>query len=421
MIIVNTHTLFNQLKQHIQTKPFVLLQIYSDVKAHPQENRVSCYYVDFQDEQYIVPIHHTEKYSLDYKAEVIQTDQTIYVSDIKKYKHNTLVISKDVRDMNWSYYLQHNKPYDFEQHLTGAHHHYNRLHYNKDDVNDLVPLVKHIEYLEPIAKNLYQSYEEHDQTTLLTLQDIERHGLRTYEKMVYSEYNPYTSTGRPSNRFGGMNFAALNKSDGSRKEFISRFNNGVLVEMDFDAYHLRLIGEIIGYQFPKGSVHEHMGKLYGLPYEEAKALSFKYLYGGITDEVSDNPFFSKVNDYIKLLWQDFQTNNFVESYIYSRRIYRKNLQDMNPNKLFNYMIQLMETENNIEILNRLQPKLEQYNSKLVLYNYDAFLFDFDTKDGLDFLNMVKQTIECGGKYPVKIGKGVNYHDMQDITEKFKWN
>ena len=419
MIIVNTHTLFNQLKQHIQTKPFVLLQIYSDVKAHPQENRVSCYYVDFQDEQYIVPIHHTEKYSLDYKAEVIQTDQTIYVSDIKKYKHNTLVISKDVRDMNWSYYLQHNKPYDFEQHLTGAHHHYNRLHYNKDDVNDLVPLVKHIEYLEPIAKNLYQSYEEHDQTTLLTLQDIERHGLRTYEKMVYSEYNPYTSTGRPSNRFGGMNFAALNKSDGSRKQFISRFNNGVLVEMDFDAYHLRLIGEIIGYEFPPGSVHEHMGKLYGLPYEEAKALSFKYLYGGITDEVSDNPFFSKVNDYIKLLWQDFQTNNFVESYIYNRRIYRKNLQDMNPNKLFNYMIQLMETENNIEILNRLQPKLEQYNSKLVLYNYDAFLFDFDTKDGLDFLNMVKQTIECGGKYPVKIGKGVNYHDMQDITEKFK--
>jgi len=190
--------------------------------------------------------------------------------------------------------------------------------------------------------------------------------------------------------------------------------------MDFDAYHLRLIGEIIGYQFPPGSVHEHMGKLYGLPYDEAKALSFKYLYGGITDEVSDNPFFSKVNDYIKLLWQDYKTNNFVESYIYSRRIHRKNLQDMNPNKLFNYMIQLMETENNIKILNELQPKLQEYNSELVLYNYDAFLFDFDTKDGLDFLNMVKETIESGGTYPVKISKGVNYHDMQDITEKFKW-
>jgi len=416
MIIVNTQKLFNQLKQHIQTKPFVLLQIYSDVKAHPQENRVSCYWVDFQDEQYIVPIHHTEKFQDE--MQMIETNQTIFVQDLKQYHHNTLVFGKDIRDMNWSYYLQHNKPYDSEQHLTSTHHHYNRLHHDKKNINDLIPLVKHLEYFEPISKQLYQQYEQHDQTLLENLYQIERNGIKTYEKIVYSEYNPYTSTGRPSNRFGGMNFAALNKSDGSRKQFISRFNNGVLVEMDFDAYHLRLIGEIIGYKFPKGSVHEHMAKLYGLPYDEAKALSFKYLYGGITDEVSDNPFFSKVNDYIKLLWDDYKTNNFVQSYIYNRKIYGKNLQDMNPNKLFNYMIQLMETENNIKILNELQPKLQQYESKLILYNYDAFLFDFNPKEGLEFLNIVKQTIESDGEYPVKISKGVNYHDMQDITEKF---
>ena len=45
------------------------------------------------------------------------------------------------------------------------------------------------------------------------------------------------------------------------------------------------------------------------------------------------------------------------------------------------------------------------NSKLVLYNYDAFLFDFNPEDGLEFLNIVKQTIESDGKYPVKISKG----------------
>ena len=49
--------------------------------AHPQENRVSCYYVDFQDEQYIVPIHHTEKYEDDIK--MIETEQTIFVQDLK--------------------------------------------------------------------------------------------------------------------------------------------------------------------------------------------------------------------------------------------------------------------------------------------------------------------------------------------------
>ena len=83
------------------------------------------------------------------------------------------------------------------------------------------------------------------------------------------------------------------------------------------------------------------------------------------------------------------------------------------------MIQLMETENNIKILNVLQPKLQKYNSKLILYNYDAFLFDFDTKDGLEFLKMVKETIESGGKYPVKTSRGVNYHEMDDITERLK--
>ena len=83
------------------------------------------------------------------------------------------------------------------------------------------------------------------------------------------------------------------------------------------------------------------------------------------------------------------------------------------------MIQLMETENNIKILNILQPKLQEYNSKLVLYNYDAFLFDFDTEDGLEFLKMVKETIESDGKYPVKTSRGVNYHEMDDITERLK--
>ena len=35
------------------------------------------------------------------------------------------------------------------------------------------------------------------------------------------------------------------------------------------------------------------------------------------------------------------------------------------------------------------------------------------------MQKLKQTIESGGKYPVKISRGVNYHEMDDITEKFK--
>ena len=41
-------------------------------------------------------------------------------------------------------------------------------------------------------------------------------------------------------------------------------------------------------------------------------------------------------------------------------------------------------------------------------------------DGLDFINMVKGIVECKDKYPVKVAKGSNYHEMKDITRKFKW-
>ena len=219
--------------------------------------------------------------------------------------------------------------------------------------------------------------------------------------------------------FGGTNFAALNKKDGSRKPYVSRCKNGVLVEMDYDAYHLRLIGERIGYDFPKGSVHEHMAKFYGVDYEESKRLSFKYLYGFIPYEVSQlNPFFAKVENYIKKLWEEYNNKEFILSDIYSKRIYRKNLDDMNANKLFNYTIQLMETENNMKVLSELIPNIQDYKSKLILYSYDSFLLDFNMEDGLDYIKKVKEILEQKGKFPVKVSWGLNYHEMKDITEKF---
>ena len=189
--------------------------------------------------------------------------------------------------------------------------------------------------------------------------------------------------------------------------------------MDFDAYHLRLIADKIDYEFPQGSVHEHMAKFYGVGYEEAKGLSFQYLYGHIPQDVIEiNPYFFKVDEYIRGLWNIYKNNDFIESDIYKRQIFKRNLKDMNANKLFNYTIQLMETENNMKALSALIPKLTKYETKLILYSYDSFLFDFNMSDGLDCLKEIKTTIEQE-KYPVKVSWGINYHEMKDITERFK--
>jgi len=93
---------------------------------------------------------------------------------------------------------------------------------------------------------------------------------------------------------------------------------------------------------------------------------------------------------------------------------------MNANKLFNYTIQLMETENNMKVLSELIPNIQDYKSKLILYSYDSFLLDFNMEDGLDYIKKVKEILEQKGKFPVKVSWGLNYHEMKDITEKFVW-
>ncbi len=49
-------------------------------------------------------------------------------------------------------------------------------------------------------------------------------GIFTESGIEWTEYHPYTLTSRPSNNFGGINYAALNKDDGSRDRFVSRFD-----------------------------------------------------------------------------------------------------------------------------------------------------------------------------------------------------
>jgi hypothetical protein len=192
----------------------------------------------------------------------------------------------------------------------------------------------------------------------------------------------------------------------------------MLVEMDYDAYHLRLIADIIGYDFPDGSVHEYLGKHYGVDYDESKKLSFTYLYGGIPKDIEASiPFFNDVKNYIGLLWGDYKKGFSLKSYIYNRQIMQKNYSDMNPNKVFNYMIQLMETEYNIKMLGSLFDFIKDYRSKLVLYQYDSFLIDFNLDEGKEFLIKIKNIIEQDGKFPVKIAYGKNYNEMKDFTEK----
>ena len=423
MIIEKDNQLDDFLLEN-QNKDCFLIPILSDVNRHPLENTLCAVYVKIIDgNEGLLCFNHGETLKLSLEK-VLTLDKLgrKFVRDKKQLNH--IVKLEDVVDVNLQYYMSKNEPLDWDELSTNTHDYFYRVMWKMKNTNRIIPILKHLELCREQVEILERYFnlpihEEYNNEIIDSLSFIESSGLRKDDEMVYSEYNLFTSTGRPSNRFGGINFAALNKKDESRKPYTSRFQDGILVEFDYDAYHLRLIGHILDYQFPKSSVHEHMSEFYGdVDYETSKSTSFQYLYGRIPQQVIDtNPFFSRVDKYIGKIWGKFKTQQFIESDIYNKRIYRKNLSAMNRNKLFNYMIQLLETENNMKVMSELIPFLKDKQSKLILYSYDSFLFDFKLTDGLDFLKGVKEILEQDGVFPTKSSKGLNYHEMEDITEK----
>ena len=79
---------------------------------------------------------------------------------------------------------------------------------------------------------------------------------------------------------------------------------------------------------------------------------------------------------------------------------------MNPQKLFNYILQNMETSLNIEVLFRIFKLLKGRNTKLVLYTYDSFLFDVDKSE--EFLLDDIKEVFYKLKLQIKEKNGINY-------------
>ena len=90
--------------------------------------------------------------------------------------------------------------------------------------------------------------------------------------------------------------------------------------------------------------------------------------------------------------------------------------DMNRNKVFNYLIQAFETERNIKRILELQEYLEDKETKLILYGYDSFLFDFSKQDGVNILKDIRNILE-ENNYPTKIKMGYTYNSMDNITNR----
>ena len=79
----------------------------------------------------------------------------------------------------------------------------------------------------------------------------------------------------------------------------------------------------------------------------------------------------------------------------------KELKEMHPAKLMNYLMQSLETSNNIIILKEVLRYLKDKKTSIALYTYDAILFDFNKEDGKETLNDIENIMSLDNKFPVK--------------------
>ena len=441
MVIVDSNDKLEHLNKLIDEHDCLAEIIPSDYFNHPCANSISLVMIQVKEEIWVVSYNHPD---LEFFGEVeFHFLNKKYVVDSKNFYH--YFDEPNVMDVNLIAYLSGLSLIEWRNHVTNTHEQMYRQYRDVKNCNHLIPLSKHLERVEnlfeDVSRMLGQAnfnkkcYDWYNGRAIKTYSDLEKSGITTNNKylqhfpettnrptngLVYSEYNLYTSTGRPSNRYGGVNFAALKKEDGTRESFTSRYEKGSLVSYDYDAYHIRLIGEQVGYDFKNGSIHEELGKFYfnkssltKKEYEESKKKSFQLLYGGIDKEYLGHEFFKRVDGFVQEMWKEYK-KGVVEHPVSHFEI--KNLENPNPQKVFNYWIQHTETTRNTEIIRGVLDYLANKKTKLIMYTYDSFLLDFDMNEGVELLKGVKEVLEQGN-YPTKVMVGKDYSEEVNITNK----
>lgn len=393
---------------------------------HPAISYVSLVYVKpFNNKGYIFCINHTESLSLKWQSfKKYLSEKELYAVDAKFTRY---FFSTNINDITFNYISQGGTKFDFDKCEPNIIYDFYNQYGTLKNVNKIIPISKHYEYCEniyEIIKPYLLQNTEYEKKLTNVFFKIEKEGIKLDKECfikhhenhntphfsikggrAYTHYNLYTLTGRPSNTFNGINYAALNKDNGERACYIP--NNNVFIEADFQGYHPRLLGELINFPFSSDkTTYETLSEVLNVTPQEAKELTFKQTYGGVWDEYSDKPFFGQVKSLTDDLWNTIQHKGHIDTP--SGKSFRlKNIDNPTPAKLLNYYIQNQETYKNVLQLNDIFNDFRPLKSRIVLYTYDAILIDASN----DELNKIKEIINKL-KYPVKLKYGVNYNELK---------
>ena len=418
-MIVESHSEKEQFLDYWGNESSIVIPIWEDLERHPMTCDLSFLYVAFENLHFVIPFKHNDCEPLD--IDLSKSTQPKWVWNKKGLLQTNLGIQNQ-KDIQTSLFFNNNKLYPMRDKIEVLTNFYTRLGI-KDNLGKSISIMKFMEVLEGVVDDfgkLTPTFGWVDDTMIPILSDIERKGIQVdREKFLdrwkdnkkslwfsrtFTEYNPYTITSRPSNRHLGINYSALNKKDGSREVFIPQKGKS-FVQFDYDAYHVRLIGKMIGYKLPDTSVHQWLADQYGCSYDESKGRTFRILYGGVSDEDRKIPFFDKVDEFIRKMHEESIKNGYLTT-PKGRKIPLGWIEQPTAQKYFNYLLQATETEFNIEVMKKLK---DESLPLPILYTYDSFLFEF-TPEEKQIVKKVKLILESFG-FPTKVEFGNDYSEL----------
>lgn len=403
---------------------------------HPALATISLVYLRPKAEPkgYIIVIDHSEGFSitLDALKEYLRKYTKIYCLNAKAHSY---FLDVPLLDINYTLLEKGEKPLENKGDTPLINSYYQRLSGQYRDINKIIPISKLYEFWEEtyLKVESYLKYKVPDFYSEYTrvYTEVEKKGIEIdtscfidhftphnigdfyQDQKIYTHYNLYNQTMRPTNAFNGINFLALNKENHSRKCFVPQ--NNFFVEFDFDGYHIRLIADLLNFELPSdSSIHAYFGKQYFQQetltedqYNQAKQITFQNIYGGIQPEYQQIPFFKAISSYLDDLWDTYQYGKGISLPTGKHFAVQEG---MYPMKLFNYVIQNLETKTNVELLGKVLKLLEGKKSFVNLVVYDSFLVDFAIEDGKDILLSISEFLRVN-KYPVKAKYGKDYDSL----------
>jgi hypothetical protein len=393
---------------------------------HPAIASISLIYVKpFNSKGYIFCINHTESLSLKWQPiKKFLSEKELYAIDSK---HTKYFLSGKINDTTLNHISQGGTKFDFSRCEPIIISNFYRSYGTLKNINELIPISKHYEYCENIydivkpylTKNTDSIYK-----TIDVFFKIEKEGIKLNKNCfieyykehstphfsvrqgrIYTSYNLFTLTGRPSNAFNNINFAALNKENGERECFIP--HNDLFIEIDFNGYHPRLLGTLVNYSFDtETNVYQQIGKILNIDdISKAKETTFQNLYGGIRSELQNKPFFKSIQAFTDDLWNTIQYGGYIDTPS-GKRFRLKDIENPTPQKVLNYYIQNFETSQNVLQLYALFNDFRPLKSRIVLYTYDSVLIDV-VREETQKINEIIAKLQ----YPVRIKTGNNYNNL----------